>query len=170
MKQLILWSAVNTFVDTDGNWTHDILLAGQAFYQLNYWPKLAPLSDAVTSAPSLYCWRYASSGAGKEIDLHLVDTDGNRTHDILLAGQAFYQLNYWPKEKRFLSHAPTTSPPNRTYYLTNSKNHQKEPCASNPIYAKRAVLHPKLLTGRFFTIKQRKMASIYEWCEVPTTE
>lgn len=32
---------------------------------------------------------------------HLVDTDGIRTHDPLLAKQMFYQLNYWPMIKKF---------------------------------------------------------------------
>lgn len=53
-------------------------------------PKLTPLSDVVTSAPSLYWWRYASSGVGKEIDLYLVDTSGIRTHDNPLEGPLYH--------------------------------------------------------------------------------
>ena len=30
---------------------------------------------------------------------HLMDTDGVRTHDPLLAKQMFYQLNYWPNKE-----------------------------------------------------------------------
>ena len=33
--------------------------------------------------------------------LLIVDTDGVRTHDPLLAKQMFYQLNYWPIIKKF---------------------------------------------------------------------
>lgn len=39
---------------------------------------------------------YHSSFSIASVIGHLVDTDGVRTHDPLLAKQMFYQLNYWP--------------------------------------------------------------------------
>ena len=39
---------------------------------------------------------YHSSFSFASVIGHLVDTDGVRTHDPLLAKQMFYQLNYWP--------------------------------------------------------------------------
>lgn len=39
---------------------------------------------------------YHSSFSVASVIGHLVDTDGVRTHDPLLAKQMFYQLNYWP--------------------------------------------------------------------------
>lgn len=44
---------------------------------------------------------YHSSFSIASVIGHLVDTDGVRTHDPLLAKQMFYQLNYWPIIKKF---------------------------------------------------------------------
>ena len=43
------------------------------FRRFNLFPLL---SNGTTPAPSLYCGRYASSGAGKGMDLHLVGEAG----------------------------------------------------------------------------------------------